>query len=185
MRAGRRFHNRILAIAHLLLLVFLRPAAAESPIAQGPTEYQVKAAFLLNFTKFVQWPPSAFPDRNSPLSICVLGSDPFGSALDQILEGESVEGHKLTAKRVHAGFVSNCQALFVSSSEKDIPDILASLGPGVLTIGDGESFIPEGGVIGFVLDHRRVRFDINTRAANRELLKLSSKLLSVARSVSN
>ena len=164
----------------LLLCIFL---AAQSVLAAQPTEYQVKAAFLLNFTKFVEWPPSAFTDATAPLNICILRDDPFGPVLDQIVEGESVDQHKLAVRRVQDNAVSACQVLFIGNSETDAAGILATLAPGVLTVGDSEAFIRQGGIIGFVIENRRVRFDINQAAAAKESLKLSSKLLSVARNI--
>ncbi len=162
-----------------------RSLVAQPAVAQRPSEYQVKAAFLLNFTKFIDWPPAALSDPNGPFTICILGDDPFGSVLDQMTEGEKVGNHKVVVERLQARPTSGCQVLFVSRSEKDIPDILGTVRPGVLTVGDKESFVSEGGVIGFVLDHRRVRFDISQSAAAKASLKLSSKLLSVARTIAN
>lgn len=183
MRA-RRVHQRYMLYA---LLAFLpaRLIAAAQPANQGAPEYQIKAAFLLNFTKFVEWPPSAFSSPSAPLEICILGDDPFGPALDQMVEGEAVNDHKLVVRRIHGKPSGGCQVLFAESSESELDEVLGSLGPGVLTVGDGETSLSRGVVISFVLEHRRVRFDISQRAAAKEELKLSSKLLSVARSVPN
>jgi hypothetical protein len=165
--------------AGLGLLLPLSCAAADPPV-----EYQVKAAFLLNFTKFIDWPAAAFPAPDSPIAICVLGDDPFGAALDQILAGEVVNGRKVAAQRIkHAPPPKSCQVLFVAGSEKDVAKIVPALGPGVLTIGEGESFIRGGGMIAFVIESRRVRFEINRTAAENAGLQLSSRLLNVAKSV--
>src|SRR5207253_481199 len=97
--------------------------------AQGPSEYQVKAAFLLNFTKFIDWPADAFENPGAPFTICILGDDPFGSDLDQLVEEETVKGRKLAVERLRR--ISNpksCQVLFLSRSEKDVSKILAGLG---------------------------------------------------------
>jgi len=153
-------------------------------LAEQPSEYDVKAAFLLNFTRFVEWPADAFAAPASPFAICVLGKDPFGRALDDILEGESVNGRKLEARRIsEAPAARACQMVFFGTTEKDILRAVRSSGHGVLTVGEGEDFIRAGGAIGFILDNRRVRFDINQAAAEDAGLKLSSKLLNVARSV--
>jgi YfiR/HmsC-like len=150
----------------------------------GSLEYQVKAAFLLNFTKFIEWPPSAFQQADSPVSICILGGDPFGGTLDQILSGELVGGRKVVAQRIKSAPTPQaCQALFVGRPEKDVGKILPGLGPGVLTVGEGESFLRDGGMIAFVIENRRVRFEINQTTAENAGLKLSSKLLSVAKQV--
>ena len=150
----------------------------------GPLEYQVKAAFLLNFTKFVQWPATAFAAADSPIAICVWGNDPFGKVLDQIVAEEVVDGRRVVVRRIKGTPAPHtCQALFVNGTEKEALGSLSGLGPGVLTIGEGEGFVHRGGMIAFVVENRHVRFGINESAAAAAGLKLSSKLLSVARSV--
>jgi len=152
--------------------------------AQTPSEYQVKAAFLLNFTKFIQWPDAAFEKADSALNICILGEDPFGKDLDQLIAGETVNGRKLKVARLRsAPLPKACQVLFISQSEKDVPSILAGLGAGVLTVGDGDRFLREGGMISFVIEDRHVRFDVNRRAAVNASLTISARMLSVARKV--
>jgi hypothetical protein len=140
-------------------------------------EYQVKAAYLLNFIRFTEWPSNAFMDAESPFTICVLGEDPFGSTLDQILSGETVNGRKVQAKRIkNAPGSGACQVLYIAEPAKNPPPV----GPGVLTVGEGQGFVKEGGIIAFVLDNRRVRFGINQTAAAGAGLKLSARLLNVA-----
>lgn len=159
-------------------------AMAGSQAAEQPSlEYQVKAAFLLNFTKFVEWPADGFADAVSPISICVTGDTPVELALQQIVAGESVRGRKLAALRAPAEPSKSCQVLFVSKTEKDVSKLLAGLGRSVLTVGESEGFLADGGMINFVIEDRRVRFDINQKAAANSALKLSSKLFSVARQV--
>jgi hypothetical protein len=176
---GRDNRCRSSCVAFALALTMQLSHAAGEPL-----EYQVKAAFLLNFTKFVEWPPVAFDGADSPIAICVLGSDPFGSSLDQIVAEEVVSGRKVVVRRIKRPPQAKlCQALFISMPEKEVLNILSSLGPGVLTIGEGESFVRDGGMIAFVVENHRVRFGINETAAETAGLKLSSKLLSVARSV--
>ncbi len=149
--------------------------------ADAPLEYQVKAAYLLNFTKFVEWPPAS---AETPLEICILGKDPFGHALDQIVEGETVGSQKVTVERIaQLPAPPSCKVIFVGDGEKDVPKILSAVAPGVLTVGDGDRFIKEGGMIGFVLVDRRVRFDINSKAAAGAGVKLSSRLMRVARAI--
>jgi hypothetical protein len=156
------------------------------PLRSAPEqtlEYEVKAAFLLNFAKFVDWPASAFGDAGSPLAICILGRDPFGRAIDDLVQGEEVGGRKLLVRRIAEPPPSKaCQIVFTQQSGTDAIKPLSDL-RGVLTVGEGESFVHDGGIIGFVIDNRRVRFDISRRAANEAGIKLSSKLLSVARAV--
>ena len=170
-----------------LLLLATYMACQDAPFASASQpstlEYQVKAAYLLNFTKFIEW-PSAEP-ADSPFTVCLIGDDPFGPALDRTIQGESVNGHKVVVQRTGRGTTKGCQLIFVSKSEKNIREFLNSLGPGVLTVGEGESFLRDGGVIAFVLENRRVRFSVNLSATRNERLNLSSKLLAVARSVEN
>jgi hypothetical protein len=148
-------------------------------------EYQVKAAFLLNFTKFIEWPAGSLGNAEAPLSICILGDDPFGSALDRIAGGEVVNGRKITIERIkHPPQPNTCRVLFIGRQDKE-PRSPLDLSPGVLTVGEGESFMHEGGMIAFVIANRRVRFDINQTVAENAGFKISSKLLSVAKSVTN
>lgn len=175
-RHGRSLLRMGIALA--LALPFFCRAAGDS------LEYQVKAAFLLNFTKFTEWPSSAFANASSPIAICVLGEDPFGNALNQIVAGEVVNDRKVVVQKAKVAPPSKaCQVVFFGASEKDTRRILPGLGPGVLTVGEGEGFVHDGGMIAFVLENRRVRFEINQSAAENAGLKLSSKLLSVAKAV--
>jgi hypothetical protein len=169
-------------VAGLLSGMFCPLVAQPAPERQ-PLEYQVKAAFLLNFTKFIDWPGTETPDRDSPFGICILGDDPFGPVLDQIVEGETVQGRKLAVQRVMRPAPASCQVLFISRTEKDVAGVLAGLSGPVLTVGEEAGFLREGGMIGFVIDNHRVRFSINLAAADKAGLKISSKLLNVARSV--
>jgi hypothetical protein len=172
--------NPTFCVCLLLALASMRGFPADG---QAALEYEVKAAFLLNFTRFIEWPAAVFGGADGPFSICILGDDPFGRALDRTVEGESVNGHRIEIQRNVRQSTASCQIVFASGSEKDLPKELANLGPGVLTVGEGARFLREGGIIAFMLENRRVRFDINQSAASRAGLKISSKLLSVARSV--
>lgn len=154
--------------------------------AQEPAEYQVKAAFLYNFTRFVEWPPEAFPKPNDPIMICILGENPFGSALEQITRGKLVSDRSIRVKEVGSGQEGRaCQVLFISSSErKEIRAILGELrGASVLTVGDAQRSAEEGCIIEFLLENNKVRFEINTTAADHARLKISSKLLNLAKAV--
>ena len=167
-------------LAAMLCLVFV----IQSRAADESLEYQVKSAFLLNFTKFVEWPSAAFEAPDSPIAICILGEDPFGATLDQIVAGEVVNSRKVTVVRIkRAPAPKACQVLFLGRPEKEIASLLPSLEDGVLTVGEGESFIRDGGMIAFVIENRRVRFSANQLAAERAGLKISARLLNVARSV--
>lgn len=163
-----------------LALVLLLSGVTSGQLLDETVESQVKAAFLLNFTKFVDWPASSFAAPDSPLAICVLGKDPFGGALDDVVRGEAVGSHRLIVRRIRqAPAPHTCQVLFVSAGEK-LPDGAVR---GVLTVGEGDRFLREGGMIAMVIDNRKVRFDINQAATTNAGLSLSSRLLEVARSV--
>ncbi len=181
---GRLRSGLALATASVLLACLSITSCPARAAEAEPLEYQVKAAFLLNFTKFVQWPASAFADENSPVAICILGEDPFGNTLDEMVKGEALNGRQLVVQRIRRQVEPKaCQVLFVSKSEKDVARTLADLGTGVLTVGEGEKFLRDGGIIAFVIQDRRVRFDIDQAAAAKARITLSSRLMNVARSV--
>jgi hypothetical protein len=142
-------------------------------------EHHVKAAFLLNFTRFVEWSTAA--DTSEPFHICIYGNDPFGSIIDEIVSEETVSGRKFSVDRLSHNAPQGCQLLFVPGSEPDVPLILAQTGKGTLTVGEGDQFIRNGGMIALVIENRRVRFDVNLRAAQDAGLRISSRLLKVAR----
>jgi hypothetical protein len=147
-------------------------------------EYGVKAAFLYNFVKFVEWPSTAFATSDSPVAICVLGADPFGRTLDEIVEGERVESRALVVRRVDtAADAASCHLLFVSSSErKRFAAILGAIDTRrVLTVAENIDFLGAGGHIAFYLEANRVRFAVNTVATAQSEFQVSSKLLRVAR----
>jgi len=170
------------ALELLILLAMLLSTAAQ---AQSATEYQVKAAFLFNFARFVEWPPDAFLSADSPLQICILGQDPFGRDFEQMIEDKAVNGHRIEI--AHPEGVPQaraCQILFIALPEKVLRETLQALkGSTVLTVGDTPGFVHMGGMINFVLDDNRVRFEINQKAAELAHLKLSARLLTVAKLV--
>lgn len=154
--------------------------------AQAANEYQVKAAFLYNFAKFVEWSPEAFSSGTASLVVGVLGDDPFGNVLDQTISGKSINGRQFTIKRLKWGQnLRDCQILFISVSErKRLPQILESLkSAGVLTVSELSNFCQQGGMISFILEENKVRFVINTDVAEQARLRISSKLLTLAKAV--
>jgi hypothetical protein len=166
-----------------LVVLFLSGTRAQSPTAG---EYQVKAAFLYNFAKFVEWPPSSFSDASAPLQICVLGHDPFGKELRNITNEKTVNGRKLEVHgEVDLEHARSCHIIFIASpGETRMKEIVAGLrGASVLTVGDTKGFAAQGGMINFVLENDRVQFEVNRKAAEEARLKISSKLLSVAKLV--
>jgi hypothetical protein len=150
---------------------------------QSVDEYQVKAAFLYNFAKFVQWPSESFQSSNDPIAICVLGQDPFGRSLEDTVAGRGIEGRSLVVRHISSvKQVAGCHVLFISSAEnkRSLPMLAEIKTPGVLTIGDSGPSGADGVVINFKLEGGKVRFEINVEAAEREKLRISSRLLSLA-----
>lgn len=171
-----------------LLVALVSSACAPAGRAQteAPGEYQLKAAFLFNFAKFIDWPATSFATPQSPFTICILGTDPFGHAMDDALQGKTVGDRPVTVKRSKdLADARRCQMVFVSSSEKRrVREILGSLrGTNALVVGESEGFAEAGAAVQFTIEDDRVRFLINTDAAARAGLKVSSKLLSLARVV--
>ena len=151
----------------------------------NPTEYEVKAAYLYNFGKFVEW-PAKVTAASDFFSICVLGEDPFGSTFDATIAGESINGKKVVVRRItKPQDAVSCRILFISSSEEGrLQEILAMLGnTSVLTVSDLSQFTRRGGMIRFVMEANRVRFEVNLTTAEHAGLTLSSQLLKVAISV--
>lgn len=146
-------------------------------------EYQVKAAMLYNFTKFVEWPVESPGAADRAVTFCILGPNPFGSALEELLEGKLVMGRPT---RVHHAAelreLSRCHILFLAGSEeRRTPEIVRMLrSASVLTVGDDERFLKLGTVMAFSVREGKVRFTVNTRAAEAIALRISSKLLKLA-----
>jgi len=150
------------------------------------TEYEVQAAFLYNFAKFVEWPPEVLKSSGDTFTLCVTGADPFGNDLDDELSGKMVRDKKLALKRImQSKDISTCQVLFVSASEDNRLGALLSKinGLPVLTVSDMDRFIDRGGMIGFSMDDNRVRFSVNLAAADKAGLKISSQVLKLAKAV--
>lgn len=158
---------------------------ALSVLAGPPTgEYQIKAAYLLNFARYVEWPVGRLP-AGAPLRICLLGRDPFGGALDG-LEGRQVQGHEVRVRQAdNLEQAGECHIVFVSGSEeRRMGLILRALAErAVLTVSDIDGFVEAGGGIGLVIEEQRVRFDINQGPLLRDNLRASSQLLRLGRQV--
>jgi hypothetical protein len=154
--------------------------AADPPPA---SEAQVKAIFLFNFARYVDWPAAAFPDAAAPITIGVIGTDPFGYNLPNTIEGKTVNGRSFAIKHLAADSdLGGCQILFISHSEAlRMGGILTKAGAlPVLTVGEDESFARNGGIINFALKNGKVRLEIDLAAARKAGLNISSKLLAVA-----
>ncbi len=180
-RIGARFASAVLLLTWALALPIRNVRAQDAP-----TEYQVKAAYLFNFLKFVEWPGDPLADTHGHWIIGIVGDNPFGDGLKQIISGRTVQGHELQVRQFQPGEdLHACHVLFISASEKKrLPSMLAALsGSTVLTVADMDHFIEAGGMIQFVVEDKRVRFAIDVGASGRARLKVSSKLLSLARTV--
>lgn len=184
LRCSLRFLAPLFVFAALLGLCGAERAAADSG---GAREYEIKAAFLYNFVQFVRWPGAAFPDSRAPFCIGVLGNDPFGSALDDTLRGQSINGHRLMVVRGrNPEDLKQCQVVFVCRSEADhAAEIISEFsGRPVLTVSDVNGFATMGGDIDFYLANDKVRFEINAQSARHHGLEISSQLLELGKMVS-
>jgi len=151
--------------------------------AARPSEYQVKAVFLFNFAQFVDWPPEAVADSQAPLTIGVLGENPFGDVLDATVRGERRGARSFVVRRYQrVEDIKICDILFISRPEGDRPEgVLADLKRRpILTVSDADGFAEHGGMIGFVTDRNRIRLKINLGVVQAAHLTISSKLLRVA-----
>jgi len=172
--------------AGLMCAALAIPSGAQSADTSDTSEYLIKAGFTYNFAKLMDWPANAFPQANSPIVIGVMGADPFGGTLDQVLQGKQANGREFVVKHLKWGMdYKDCDILFVSSSESiHVDEILKSVhGLPVLTIGEMPGFAQRGGIINFILEDNKVRFEVNVDAAKTANINISSRLLSLAKIV--
>jgi YfiR/HmsC-like len=178
--SGTRMPLKAMVLVFSLMFV---PGFAGFAQDASPSEYQIKAAFLYNFAKFVQWPPQAFAGPGSPMVIGVLGDNVFGDNLERTIRNKTIDNHPFEFREFHSvKEATNCQILFISPSEKKrLPKILNGLrGTSVLTVSETDHFIEAGGMINFDIEDSEVHFQINNAAAKKSGLIISSKLLSLA-----
>lgn len=158
----------------------VRPAAQ----SHGSIEDDVKAAYLFNFTKFVEWPSGAFSGTSDPLKVCVAGDEALRHAVERAVTGERVGGRPLKYVAPPPDDAAGCHMLYLGRGATDRASLIATAAKHpILIVGDSPQFLQLGGAIAFVIEERRVRFDIDPAAAARAGLKVSSKLLRVARHV--
>jgi|SRR4051812_15311798 hypothetical protein len=174
--------DRSAKIIATLLLLFT------APIARAEAEYDVKAAYLLRFTKFVQWPRTAFASDDAPFVIGIVGRDPFEGGFERFIEGNTSGTRRLEVRHVNAHDTSalrECQMIFVGLPDhRRLGDILSELqGRPVLVVGEAEGFASAGGMVGFASREKRVGIEVNSAAARSARLKISSQLLSIAKIV--
>nr|WP_294942634.1 YfiR family protein [uncultured Mucilaginibacter sp.] len=181
MKAKERYRVTVLAIVlWLTALLCTNLADAQS---KPSLEYQVEAAFLFNFTRFVQWPPSAYPSAGAPFVIAIAGNNPFGTYLDELVEGEQVEGRPIVVRRYHdTRELPACQILYINPV--DLPQLKETLAQAakqnVLTVSDADDFIKAGGMVRFFKDENRLKIAVKLDAVKAAQLDISAKLLKVA-----
>jgi hypothetical protein len=147
-------------------------------------DYQVKAAFLYNFTRFVTWPPSAYSDRDAPIVIAIVGDDPFGSYLDKLVDGAKVENRPIVVHRYEVvSTPSSAHIVFVTFKDPlKIKEAIAGFNPeNTLFVGEATNFCQMGGHAQFIKTNGKIRIQINMAAANKSRLEISSKLLRTAK----
>jgi hypothetical protein len=188
-RVRGRLEQRLTRRRWLLGLTCLCLAGAWTAAADtdpAASEYQVKATFIYNFTKFTDWPPSAFASSNAPIVIGIVGEDPFGQTMDDVVRGEALGGRPFTVKRLRADEdLRSCHLLFISRSEKErLPVVLRQLtGSSVLTVSEISGFAERGGMVNLIIANKSVKVEINQAAAEQAGLQISAKLLKLARLV--
>jgi hypothetical protein len=178
----------VAAAAVFLLSALPLPGGLSLSAAKDESSYkegEIKAAFVYNFAKFVEWPADSFRDNRSSLSICVLGKHPFGNALDNLGQ-KTVGNRKIDVRFVQdPSDIEKCHILFISSSEKNsLSQILKQVkNDRTLTVSDMKGFSEAGGIITLVSAGEKMTFEVNLAVANQTSLKISSKLLQLGKVV--
>lgn len=176
----RRGINGLLFLPLMLLIISFSSRAQDIALS----EYELKAGFLFNFAKFVDWPADSFAEPKSPFVIGIIGQNPFDDALMGSLTNKAINGHPFAVKQLKsAADTKNCHILFISESERRrLSEILRSARDGhALTVSEIDRFLTAGGMIQFLKEGNKVRFAINDAAAREAGLRISSKLLNLAR----
>jgi hypothetical protein len=187
--------RRLMALIVLLgmTLTYTSTAEAQAGDASDSSEYLIKAGFIYNFAKFVEWPSDAFAEADSPIVIGVLGTDPFGSVINRVVESKKIGNRGFVVRRYKWSKdlkdlkeFKECRILFVSSSERaHFEEIVQSVkGLPILTVGETPGFAERGGMIRLTLEDNRVRFEINVDATHEGNLNISSRLLTLAKIIS-
>ena len=181
-RCGCRRDLRALLCALLVTAVGWIAGTSVSIAEEAlPSEYQVKAAFLVKFPKYVDWPVEAFAETNSPIVIAVLSETKMTEEIQKIIAGRTVNGRGIVLKRLASGEASGvCHILFISAAEQHSPNSLAKLKGGVLTVGESDDFLESGGIINLARRDRKIALEVSLTAADKARIKISSKLLGVA-----
>ena len=188
MTRGQRTIRKFVMVATCVLCACVAlPTRAQSSDPSDSSEYLIKAGFVYNFAKLTEWPAPAFSQPNSPIVIGIVGeADPFRGTLDEVLRGKQANGRDFVVKHLRwKDDLKGCNILFVSASARPhLADILRTIrGLPILTMGDTPGFAEQGGIINFVLEDNRVRFDIDVQAAKQANLSISSRVLALAKIV--
>jgi hypothetical protein len=182
----RRQRGTLRSCVGLLVLALSLLATAPTAFAEdkAPLDYQVKAAFLVNFPKYVEWPAATLAETNSPITVAILGDDNVANEFANMISGRTAESRPIVLKQIPSdGLIqTNCQILFIARSARQrAPEILEKLkGTGILTVGESDDFLDKGGVINMTQRDRKIRLQVNLSAARQAQLKISSRLLMVA-----
>jgi YfiR/HmsC-like len=179
-RYARRSFFCVLLLMAVAWLAGTSVCVADEPL---PSEYQVKAAFLINFPKYADWPAAVFAELNSPIVIAVLGETKVFEELKKLIAGRTINGREIVLKRAVAGTAPGvCHILFFSAAEqRHSANLLAKLkNISILTVGESDDFLERGGVINLARRNRKIALEVNLAAASNSRIKISSKLLSVA-----
>lgn len=175
---------------HLIILisVLTLKSQAQMGFTVYPSEYQVKAKYLYNFTRFVDWPDQTFSHSDTPYIIGILGEDPFGIDLDKTVEGKKIKGRSFIVKRFkQIDDLKFCHILYIGLTDqsKSIQVIEKIKGSNILTVGDIKNFAHNGGIINFITKDKKIRFEINVQAAKETGIHISSKLLKQSNIIEN
>lgn len=186
MTKGRTKIWKVAMGAACLLCLLAAGSTRAQSSDSASSEYLIKAGFIYNFAKLMEWPAPVFAQPNSPIVIAILGTDPFQGTLDNVLRGKQANGREFVVKHLKWGDdLRGCNIIFVSSSEKaHFDDLFRQIhGLPILTIGDTPGFAESGGMINFVLEDDKVRFEIDVDAARQANINISSRLLALAKIV--
>jgi hypothetical protein len=166
----------------LLAITLAGTCWAQTASTKELSETQVKAAFLFNFIKFVEWPSSSFSKPNSAITVCTIGSDDVAEVFEGIIQGKEIGGRPIVVRRPDATGLNGCHVVYIGGERKRYANsVLEQVkGQSILTVGDIEQFARAGGIISLTTRDNKVRFAINPQAGARASLRISSKLLSLA-----
>lgn len=185
---NRHPHKRWVCLVFMLPWIFSSAPPSALALNGEDVEYPAKLAFLYNFAKFIEWPPESYRYPGTPFVICIAGHDPFSSDTENELRTRTILGHPIEIRPLlTTNALSGCSMVFIPFTEKDQADnILRGLkGSSTLTVGETEGFAARGGIINLMVEGNRLHFEINQLAAERAGLKISSKLFSLAKIVTD